>query len=355
MSVMGYVAPLARPWRGRREVARAARVASAIMRGVPPLDRSTEGWALRSAHSTEAGLAVLMFGPPGQAPRAVLKVAHTREARQSLRRERTALAALEADDRLRKFRRLLPGILAEGEHAEAAYLLERALPGRNAASLLGAAPVEQRLQTVAADAIKTLHMRTAVSTVAGVARLDHWLSEPVRQLGRASLALRGARGRHALIRVTADIRKTLVGRRLRVSWVHGDFWLGNMLVADDGADATGIVDWDFAGPHELPVLDVLHLLIYTRVLVQRKELGRVVGDLLEGDSWSPHELSLLRSCDPLFERDTGYARATLLLYWLRHLASNLAQSSRYLHSHPWLARNVEPVLRLFEQSARGGI
>jgi aminoglycoside phosphotransferase (APT) family kinase protein len=321
------------------------------MRGLPPLERSTEGWALRSAHSTEAGLAVLILGPPGQAPLAVLKVAHTREARQSLRRERTALAALEADDRLRRFRRLLPGILAEGEHAEAAYLLERALPGRNAASLLGAAPVERRLQTVAADAIRALHARTAVSMVAGVSRLDLWLSEPVRLVSRASVAARGERGRHALIQVAADIRKTLIGRRLRVSWVHGDFWLGNVLVADEGGRASGIVDWDFAGHHELPALDVLHLLIYTRVLVERKELGRVVHDLLQGESWSPHELSLLRSCDALFERDAPYARATLLLYWLRHLASNLAQSSRYLQSHPWLARNVEPVLRLFEQAA----
>jgi aminoglycoside phosphotransferase len=354
MSLMGYVAPFARPWRGRREVARAAAVAPDIMRGLPRQERSAEGWALRSAHSTEAGLAVLMLGPPGQAPLAVLKVAHTREARQSLRREGTALAALEADDRLRRFHRLLPSILAEGEHADVAYLLERALPGRNAASLLGTAGVQRRLQAAAADAIRILHARTAVSTVARVATLDGWLSEPTRLVGRASLASRGTRGRHALIRVAAEIRKTLIGRRLRVSWVHGDFWLGNVLVVDDGAGVSGIVDWDFAGHHELPVLDVLHLLIYTRVLGQRKELGRVVRDLLEGEEWSPHELSLLRSGDAVFEREPDYARATLLLYWLRHLTSNLAQSSRYLHSHPWLGRNVEPVLRLFERPARGG-
>jgi len=323
------------------------------MRGLPRLERSAEGWALRSAHSTEAGLAVLILGPHGQAPLAALKVAHTREARQSLRRERTALAALEADDRLRRFHRLLPSILAEGEHADVAYLLERALPGRNAASLLGTAGVE-RLQLAAADAIGILHARTAVSTIARVATLDGWLSEPTRLVGRASLASQGTRGRHALIRVAADIRKMLIGRRLRVSWVHGDFWLGNVLVTDDGAGVSGIVDWDFAGHRELPVLDLLHLLIYTRVLVQRKELGRVVRDLLQGEEWSPHELSLLRVGDAVFERDPDYARATLLLYWLRHLTSNLAQSSRYLHSHPWLGRNVEPVLRLFERPARSG-
>jgi thiamine kinase-like enzyme len=141
----------------------------------------------------------------------------------------------------------------------------------------------------------------------------------------------------------------MIGRRLRVSWVHGDFWLGNVLVEGDGASVTGIVDWDFAGSNELPVLDLLHLVVYTRTLVQRRELGGVVRNLVESEGWSPRELSMLRSCDPQLSRDGHYARAALLLSWLRHLASNLAQSDRYLHSHVWLARNVEPVLRLFER------
>jgi aminoglycoside phosphotransferase len=354
VSIAAYAAPLlARPWHGRRDGARAARVAPAIMRRLERLDPSVAGWVAQSAHSTDAGVAVLMVGPRGDCPRAVLKVGLTQEARRSLSKECAVLSALAADPRTEGWRRLVPGVLAEGELDEAGYLLQPALRGRNAVSLLGTAPVE-RLQTVAAEAIGSLHERTGVSAVAGVARVDRWLAEPVRRVGRAALACRGTRGRLELSRLTAEVRTALIARRLRMSWIHGDFWLGNVLVDDGGATVTGVVDWDYAGNLELPVLDLLHLVVYTRTLVERRELGGVVRDLVEGEGWTARELSLLRSCDAQLVRDADYGRASLLLCWLRHVASNLAQSKRYLHSHVWLARNVEPVLRLFERPSRPG-
>jgi aminoglycoside phosphotransferase (APT) family kinase protein len=345
---------LARPRRGRREVAEAARIAPAVMRTLQPVDRSVANWTIQGASSTEAGVAVLILGRPGNAPCAVLKVALAAEAERSLARERAAVAALEADERLGDWRDLLPRILAEGELEGGSYVLARALDGRNAASLLGMTPVRPRLQTVAAETVRTLHRRTGVSTVVGVAAVERWLAEPLCRVGRAALAFRGARGRQTLNRLAAEIEAGLIGRRLRVSWVHGDFWLGNLLVTGDGARATGIVDWDFAGNGEVPVLDVLHLVVYTRVLVERRDLGGVVRALLDGGDWSPHELSLLRASDAALDEDPEYARATLLLYWLRHLASNLTQSNRYLVSRPWLGRNVEPVLRLFERPSWAG-
>jgi aminoglycoside phosphotransferase (APT) family kinase protein len=305
----------------------------------------------QSVHSTDAGVAVLMLGPAGECPRAVLKVGLTQEARRSLSREGAVLSALAADPRMECRRHLLPGLLADGELDGAGYLLQRALHGRNAVSLLGTAPAA-RLQELAADAIGSLHERTGVPAVAGVTCVDRWLAEPVRRAGRAALACHGTKGRLELSRLTADVRTALIGRRLRVSWVHGDFWLGNVLVDRDGSTVTGVVDWDAAGNHELPVLDLLHLVVYTRTLLERRELGGVVRDLVEGEGWTARELALLRSCDFQFDRDADYARASLLLCWLRHVASNLAQSKHYLHSHVWLARNVEPVLRLFERPSR---
>jgi aminoglycoside phosphotransferase (APT) family kinase protein len=347
VSAAAYVAPLARRMQSRRELARAARIVPDVLRALPSLESPVESWAVRGAHSTEAGVTALMLGPPDEAPCAVLRIALGHEARRSLTREAATVTALEPDERLLDWRRLLPRVLAEGELDGATYLLQRALQGRNAASLLGAAPA-RRLQAVAAEAIGVLHERTAVPAVASVATVDRWLSDPVRRVGRAALACRGTRGRHALSRLTAEVRTAVIGRRVQVSRVHGDFWLGNLLVTGDGRSATGIVDWEFAGRHELPALDLLHLVVYTRTLAERRELGGVVRALLEGEPWSAEERTLLGSCDVELLRDERYARAALLLYWLRHLASNLAQSSRYLHSHVWLARNVEPVLRLFE-------
>ena len=347
-----HVAPPARPWEGRRDVARAARLAPGIIRQLSPLDWLVDCWTVQATHCTEAGVAVLMLGRPHKAPDAVLKIALAREARRSLSTERAALAAAQSDERLADWRRLLPGILADGELEGAAFVLGRALRGRKAASLLGSRPTPQPLHTLAAETIRTLHERTAVPTVVSVATIERWLADPARVVGRAALACRGTQGRRALSRVMADIRASLVGRRLRVSRIHGDFWLGNLLVGDEGGHVTGIVDWDSAGRHELPVIDLLHLLAYTRALVKRRELGCVVRGLLEGEAWAPDELSLLESSDPALHADPAYERAALLLCWLRHLTSNLAQSNSHLHSRLWLTRNVEPVLRLFERPWR---
>ena len=352
MSRTAYAPALPPPWQRRKELARAAHIAGAIIRGLPPLDRPVEGWTVQGGRITEAGVAKLMLGPPDHAPGAVLKLALTSEATRSLSTERAALASVEADERLADWHHLLPGILIHGELDGADYLLERGLRGHNAGSLLGTVPPRRVLQALAADAISTLHERTAVATVASVATVDRWLRDPVRFVVRAALACRGAPGPLAFNRVAAEIKASLVGRRLTVSWIHGNFWLGNLLVEGDGGPVTGIVDWDCAGRHELPVLDVLHLLVCTRTFVERKELGGVVRGLLEGADWTQQEVSLLHSHDAELVADPAYARAMLLLCWLRHLASKLAQSNRCLNSHVWLARNVEPALRLFERPAR---
>jgi len=47
----------------------------------------------------------------------------------------------------------------------------------------------------------------------------------------------------------------LAGRTLTVSWVHGDFTPGNILVTPDGTSVTGIIDWDHSASKELPQLD----------------------------------------------------------------------------------------------------
>ena len=347
-----HVAPPARPRESRRDVASAAFLAPEIIRQLSPLDWLVDCWTVQAMHRTEAGVAVLMLGRPDEAPAAVLKIALAPEARRSLSTERAALAAAQADERLADWRRLLPGILVDGELEGAAYMLGRALRGRKAASLIGARPTPERLHTLAAETIRTLHERTAVPTVVTVATIERWLADPVRLVGRAALACRGTAGRQALSRLMADIRASLVGRRLTVSRIHGDFWLGNVLVADEGGRVTGIVDWDSAGRHELPAIDLLHLFAHTRALVEHKELGCVVRGLLEGEAWAPDELWLLQSSDPALHADPAYARAALLLSWLRHLTWNLAQSDKYLHSRLWLTRNIEPVLRLFERPSR---
>jgi aminoglycoside phosphotransferase (APT) family kinase protein len=49
-----------------------------------------------------------------------------------------------------------------------------------------------------------------------------------------------------------------------VVFTHGDFWLGNLLGTEKGDLLTGVVDWKFADPEGLPLLDLLQLLLGTK-------------------------------------------------------------------------------------------
>jgi hypothetical protein len=68
------------------------------------------------------------------------------------------------------------------------------------------------------------------------------------------------------------------------------------------------------------------------MVTERKELGAVVVELLEG---------------PLAQ---GHDRVLLLLTWLRHVEGNLTKSTRYARSRLWMRENVDPVLALLLRS-----
>lgn len=345
-----YLGPIGRRWEAQRNLSQAARVVPAILEQLGPQAVAGE-WVVQRRESTEARVAVLFLGRPGSAPETVLKVATTSEAKRSLSREAAVLGALVGDARLGRWRSLLPLVLAEGDLGESRYVLSRALAGRNAASLAHDPSSRARVQGAAAATIRTLHEQTGVVTLVTAERVEGWLGRSRELLHQAVARSGGERARRALERLGAEVAGALVERRLLIGSVHGDFWLGNLLVASDGATATGILDWDFAGEGEMPVIDLLHLLLYTRRLVEGGDLGGIVRDVLEGGAWSNDELSILRSASADLVGDAEYARAAVLLYWLRHIAANMAQSAAYARSRVWLRRNVAPVLELFDASS----
>jgi Ser/Thr protein kinase RdoA (MazF antagonist) len=290
-----------------------------------------EHLAIAGAHVTSTGVAVVPMTDPGGRLRCVVKVPTTRPASRGLRREEEVLAALHSDDRLGDWRELLPRALAQ---ATGGFRVDAALPGVPPPA---AAPA--RLVEAAAAAIHVLHRATAATATGDAARVERWVDAPLRELWPR----RPRRVRARLERLGDELHGALLGKRLETSWIHGDFWLGNLLVAHDGGAVLGIVDWDAAAPDELPLHDLLHLLLYARRSATGAELGALVRAHLHGAPWPEDERVLL-------ERYGGWSelseRHALLLYWLRHAAAHTRQQAR--GSAPryrlWRLRNVDRML-----------
>ncbi len=333
--------------RHQRYLTRTSKLIPGILLAIPPLADAPppNTWTTYRAIRTVSDMTVIAVGPPGQPPTAVLKLPHTDEAAASLRQQSTVLAALRADPRLGDWSALLPMLLAEGEIAGQAYVVERVMPGLGGQALLLDPAARLRMEAAAVAAIGELHRRTATSLAVDARKLDCWVDQPLHFIRRWNATLpRAARNDAAIERLAVELQSALAGRSLTVSWIHGDFWPGNLLMTPDGSTLTGLVDWDLAVPDGLPLLDLLLLLLSTRSLVQRRELGDVMRALLNGGGWTPHEQALVDTVQLALPGEAVEMRAMVLLCWLWHVAAGLAKSTDYASRWLWATKNIANVL-----------
>lgn len=92
------------------------------------------------------------------------------------------------------------------------------------------------------------------------------------------------------------VRSRLVGRVTPLSWMHGDFKLENVVFDQVTGTLQGVIDWELASEPGPPLVDLLYLLLYNRVV---RAGGGVTGVLAETEAavvrgeWAPDERVLL--------------------------------------------------------------
>ena len=115
------------------------------------------------------------------------------------------------------------------------------------------------------------------------ARLARWVDAPVSVIGTVVGRLPAAeQHRAALERLRAELHDALAGQAMATSWIHGDYWLGNVLVDAGRRNVVGIVDWERAAPDELPLHDLMHLLLFTRQQAHLWDEADIVASLTGG-------------------------------------------------------------------------
>jgi O-antigen/teichoic acid export membrane protein len=278
---------------------------------------------------TESDTSVMMVHGPQGVP-GVLKVAATGSAAANLRREAHVLSRLQSDERLGAWRALLPVPLDAGSVHGGAFLLTSRLPGQTLPP-----QAARRLTSAAIHSLAPLHcLGRTVQEVDGTL-LNLWVDEPAERLARA------IDGNGSLDRLVTGLHRNLAGRRVTLGWTHGDFYAGNLLSGGSG-EVSGIVDWSQAREQDLLVLDLTFWFMTVPAREQPPAFGaRVAAGL--GRGWTPAERYLIST---VMDGDPLTKETLLLLTWLRHVASNLGKSDRYVGSVLWSRRNVAPVLRL---------
>jgi len=302
---------------------------------------SDVAWRTEKAIFTETSVAVVTVVRLGSSQRFVVKTPWTAEGVTGLRRQADVLATLQQDPRLHALRTVIPQCVWQGEVDGRYCCIEEALPGVPASAMVLQRERRATLLRNSARLIGDLHICTREQTLLDDATVEAWVDAPLRRI-KASIDIRPHRHRliDAVNRLREELATALLGRTARTAWIHGDFWPGNLLTAPSGADVTGVVDWDCASPHQLPLHDLIHLHAFSLRLACGDELGDIVVRALRGGIAETLGVS---AGDVASWLDGIPQRSAVLLYWLRHVL--LFIDSENHHDNPrWLRANVERVL-----------
>ncbi len=326
----------------------ARRAVAEILPNLPPTTDlpSTGTWTIGRILSTTNDAQVLsLSSAPDGVVTAVLKLARRSRAANSMLLETEVLRSLAADARLDALHGVLPRVLACGQTSNHSFLLLKALPGLDARAVIRGRAAMERVQAAASETVNLLHRRTAAMAAVDEAMVERWVDQPLNTVRGLANGHQGIDRMAASIdRLASGLRAALLGKQLTVSRVHGDFSPGNLRVTPDGGRITGIVDWENSSSLDLPMLDLLQLILSSRVERERCELGDVLGKLLNVAGLAAHEARLLDKAQSCLGGEALEFRDLLLLTWLRHVADNLTRSSDLNRHRWWVKKNLESVL-----------
>jgi O-antigen/teichoic acid export membrane protein len=366
MPILIIVLRLLTALRVRRIADRAAAWVRTRRAGAPPIKAPTPevfasspgtvGWTTLKALRTVSDVSATLVGPKHGPPAAVLKIARTALGAAELRAQRRILAELATDPRLdEQWRALLPRVLAFDDSADATLAVESYRPGVDLAEVLAREPDRVEELTIAAlVAMAPLHRQTSTRVVVDdTCLLRRWVGEPHTDLTEACRRM-DPRVLAEVDRLHDRFREALAGRRMSVSWTHGDYTPSNVRLAGAGGPVTGFVDWGGARPARLPLIDEYLMILAASCQVERADLGAVITARLKAGGLSDRERNALHTAHRLsnwgnghgWRLDDGLDECTaILLTWLHHAADTWRRCGTY-RTHPlWWAANVAPVLR----------
>jgi hypothetical protein len=278
------------------------------MTGTRPAPRASEvlgvpGLLLCASRDPDAKLTFVLSSPADAAPadRLAVKVPVTAAAARSVEAEGRALAQLRCLG-LGRLGDTIPRYVRSPAVAGRSVLVSTALPGSPMTVRYHLWRHTARRPRVAED------LALAAGWLAEFQAVTASGSAPVTWSAETAVALRERWHDHPAATAVAErlacATDHLRGRSAPRTFVHGDFWCGNVLVRDGAV--TGCVDWEAASPRGCPLRDLARFaLSYALYLdrhtspgrpvrghrgLRRDRFGAGIAHMMLADSWVARDL-----------------------------------------------------------------
>jgi len=228
---------------------------------------------LAMSRDPDAKVTLLLFPPRQKRPGYVAKVPTTDAAADSIEREAAVLAEIARRD-LGQLGSTIPRIVASAQHTGRPVLVTSAMPGQAMLAAYHRWRHTARPAAVGADFaaaarwLGELQTRTASGDIDLASMVDGVAAAIGRRFGdKPDVA--------ADLADLAVLQRSLAGHRLPRTFVHGDFWPGNLLIA--GGRVRGVIDWEAGRPGGPPTRDLARFVIsYSLYLDRHTSPGRHV-------------------------------------------------------------------------------
>ena len=225
--------------------------------------------ALRHSRDQDASTVLTLISPGPSATAVVAKVAACPRSRARLAREADRLAELSTIDMGPTARRTVPDTLAFVDDGRHAALVTTACPGTSALVRFHRACNRRQMPGVVGGDLRAAGRWLAEfqrDTARGHAPLCD-PSDPSPQTRLESGPVADDPALPAALDALSAARSRLARRSAACTAVHGDFWMGNLLLAGD--QITGVCDWEHFRPAGPPTADLARLVLASVTYLDR--------------------------------------------------------------------------------------
>ncbi|BAV34018.1 hypothetical protein SCL_1715 [Sulfuricaulis limicola] len=261
-------------------------------------------------------LSIGVAGKPGSAKIVIFPLTTAVLAR--LRDEAGILMALREGNL--RIRSLVPEYFLEGEVLGQKYLVQQEIPGT---SIDAAVPSLDKMTWRALQVLVDFHRETSQEVVLQEDLFGTLFSNPLHRVAQKL----GPASALSLQRIEDILRSLLLGKRLRAVWMHGDYKIENLLFDPKSLQVTGVIDWDLSRKTGLPLLDLLYLIAYNRVIREAGEIEIIFLDCILPGKLSEFERAARDEYIRKTGMDAGFADILTVMFWIYHVAFRIEVAS----------------------------
>lgn len=225
---------------------------------------------------------------------------------------------------------LIPKFYLEGNLYRQVYLVQEEMPG---VSIDAPVPLLNEITWRAVQVLIDFHVDTANETTLGDDLFYKLFSKPLHRiidkLGPCATTLINS--------IENILREQLWEKRIKTVWLHGDFKIENVLINSKSLEVCGIIDWDLSQEEGFPLLDLLYLITYNRVIREKKAVEDIFLDTIIQKNFSEFEKHIFEAYIHLVGLEPNFIDILITMFWVYHIAYRIKIDS-------WPDKSVEKIL-----------